>query len=297
MIDKKILEENTKLNKNFPFYIFNKSYNCDANNILYLHWHDNIEIIYLIEGNATFDIGNNSIEALPGDIIFVNSKQLHTGFSINNTNIKFHCIVFSKSLIQNNTFDQFYNKYISPFMEAKILFPNKINTSAVNYNILKGYIENIILEFNTKQTGYEIMIKNYISSIILFIIRNNSFISNNLTTNQMFINTEKQFEDLFKYVSANYHKKISINEAASIVNLSPYYFCRTFKKLTGKTFTQFVNLYRINAAEYLLRSTNMSVTEIAEKTGFCNLNYFSKIYKEFKKYPPTDCRKNNINNQ
>lgn len=297
MIDEKGLEENTKLtNKCFPFNIFDKSYTYDTNNILYLHWHANIEIIYLIEGNAIFDIGNKSIEALPGDIIFVNSKQLHTGFSINNTNIKYHSIVFNKSLIQNNIFDQFYNKYIAPFMEDKILFPNKINTSTANYYILKGYIENIILEFNNKQAGYEIMIKNYINSIILFIIRNNNFLSNNLTSNQVFINTEKQFEDLFKYVSENYPKKMSINEAASIVNLSPYYFCRTFKKLTGKTFTQFVNLYRINMAEYLLRSTNMSVTEIAEKTGFCNLNYFSKIYKDFKKYPPTDCRKNNINN-
>lgn len=288
----KNLEENTNLvDVQFPFNIFNKSYGLETNNILYLHWHENIEIIYLTEGNVVFDIGNQSISAAPGDIIFVNSKQLHSGFSINNTVIKYRSIVFGKSLVANNNLDPHHNKYISPFINDKIHFPCKITYKSREYSTLIGYVQSIIDEFDQKKSGYEIMIKNYLLSIIIFIIRNTDSFIANISNSQNNMNTLDHYNQLFIHIQNNYAKKISVKEAASIVNLSPHYFCRAFKKLTGRTFTEFVNLYRINKAEYYLRTTNKSITEISEITGFCNIYYFDKIFKEFKNYSPTTYRK------
>ncbi len=64
--------------------------------------------------------------------------------------------------------------------------------------------------------------------------------------------------------------------------------------MTGLTFVKFLNLYRINAAEELLSKTSLSITEISEKTGFCNINYFCRIFKQFKGYAPSKYRNNNI---
>jgi YesN/AraC family two-component response regulator len=56
-------------------------------------------------------------------------------------------------------------------------------------------------------------------------------------------------------------EKLTVEQAAKLVSLNPYHFCKTFKKLTGRTFIEYVNVYRVKEAERLLLETDLNVTE------------------------------------
>ncbi|WP_368668021.1 AraC family transcriptional regulator, partial [Deinococcus sp. GbtcB9] len=66
---------------------------------------------------------------------------------------------------------------------------------------------------------------------------------------------DKGFDLLFDFIRKEHARPISLREAAQLVNMSVHHFCKTFKRITGRTFVEFVNLYRVNEAEQLLRTT------------------------------------------
>ena len=86
---------------------------------------------------------------------------------------------------------------------------------------------------------------------------------------------------IFKHVSQNYKEHISLDEIADKVSMTVPAFCRYFKKVTGKTFTKFVNEYRVVHATKLLSESQLSITDVSFECGFNNFSHFNKVFKEF----------------
>lgn len=82
------------------------------------------------------------------------------------------------------------------------------------------------------------------------------------------------------YINKNFARIQSVAEVASHIELNPDYFCHLFKRDTGMTFTQFLNQVRINQAIWLLNNTTLKTYEIAERVGYANQGYFSKLFKQ-----------------
>jgi AraC-like DNA-binding protein len=92
------------------------------------------------------------------------------------------------------------------------------------------------------------------------------------------------------YISENYDKPLTTKKLASMAHLSEGYFCQIFKDVTGKTAMEYINGFRIDKAEKMLRKTDLTVTEIAFCCGFDDANYFSRIYKKIKGENPQAAR-------
>ncbi|MEZ0610489.1 AraC family transcriptional regulator [Fibrella sp. WM1] len=89
---------------------------------------------------------------------------------------------------------------------------------------------------------------------------------------------QQRLRRVYQFVEANYSRRIGVPEVASLVSLTEAAFCRYIKRLTGLTFTQLLNQYRVNQAQKLLLA-NHTVTEAAEASGFESLSYFNKIFR------------------
>lgn len=281
------LKENTRLlDRTFPINVF-LNYS-DHNNVLYLHWHEHLEIIYMIKGEAIFTIGNQSYEALPGDVLFVNGGQLHSGYSRGNQEVEYYAIVFHPTLLSGFAMDLHQGQCITPYLSGEKLLPNYIDSSDGQHVQLQQWLESLLHEFMVRSFGFEIVIKSHLNLIISNVTRN---LSQQEAAGSKFMRLTERFKPVFTLLETEYARKITVQEAAGIVNLSSYHFCKTFKKATGYTFVEFLNIARINEAERLLKKTDYPITEIAEKVGFCNINYFDKVYKKIKNYPPSAARK------
>jgi AraC-like DNA-binding protein len=99
--------------------------------------------------------------------------------------------------------------------------------------------------------------------------------------------------DAIRYIQVNLKENLTINFLAGRANLHQDYFSRLFLQYTGQRPLSYVHEKRIERAQYLLATTNLSYIEIAEKTGFENLSHFSKIFKKITSVTPGEYKKQN----
>lgn len=284
------LEEKPELSgRGFLMTVMTVNHNC-----MYMHWHNYFEIVLFTGGEGVCFIDGKRYPVSEGDIAVINSGQVHAAYSVNHTVMSFTPIIFDKSVFASYPYDSYFNGFMVPFMEGKLVLSGIIRKENSQYDSICSIIEDLRSEFDKKEQGYQLCIRSYLQILIVKIGKAFGFEERKTEKNQILLTHD--FKKLFDYVETNYSEKITLEQAAETVNLSVYHFCKVFKEMTGLTFVKFLNLHRVNAAEELLGSTGFSITEISEKTGFCNINYFCRIFKQFKGYTPSGYRIGNRQN-
>lgn len=101
----------------------------------------------------------------------------------------------------------------------------------------------------------------------------------------------EKFGLVMKYIDANYMYDISLEQLADVAGYSKYHFSRIFKQYNSISYLQYINARRIKNAEILLLNPDISITEVAMRSGFKSLTTFNRIFKEIKHCTPTDFKK------
>ena len=83
------------------------------------------------------------------------------------------------------------------------------------------------------------------------------------------------------FVHENYTSDINLADAAKVCHVSEGYFSRSFKKLTGRSFSEYINFVRLANAKKLLISSALSVTEVGFASGFSSTSYFITKFRRF----------------
>ena len=115
-----------------------------------------------------------------------------------------------------------------------------------------------------------------------------------MLSNQVFIQQENAEPPVIKkardYIQEHQGEKLSLGQVARAVNMSTFYFCKTFKKITGINFTDYLSRVRIEKSKNLLLNPNLRVSEIAFEVGFQSLTHFNRVFKKILGQSPTDYR-------
>lgn len=278
----------TYSNKCFPFNVFHIQ--PPQRQILHLHWHEELEIIRILRGTGDFFIGAEAITASAGDLLIVNKGLIHTGYSDKYEEIEYKAIVFHPSIVASSALDSYHSHIMDPYITGTLLFPNHISPSDSNYDLLRRIVDDIISEHEEQYAGFELAIKSLLLLMCVHLDRHTPTIEKHKSRQKLNIESNENFKHLISYIETNYADRLTVEQAASIVKLSTYHFCRTFKRMTGNTFVNYLNLYRINKAEQMLHESDESVTNISQMVGFSNINYFSQLFKKYKGVSPSQSR-------
>lgn len=245
-----------------------------------LHWHRQQEIIYVEEGTISFTLNSFKGTLNAGDFLFINGMDIHSMVGEGlvrvaqfDTNIRrdFKC----DSKMRFNLSDQdklirkdenYYPAILKEFSDAREAFLNENK------------------DFGTMTIGCLYKITYLVNQI------SPAYSVSKTISNDVYMDYER-LEKLFEYIDNNYHTHIALEEAALLVNFSSHYFCKFFKKMTGITFADYLNEYRCEKADLLLRTTNKSIMEISLECGFSSCQYFSKTYHRYRGYKPSETRK------
>ena len=87
-------------------------------------------------------------------------------------------------------------------------------------------------------------------------------------------------DQIVRYIDENYMENISLKSMAQALGYEQHYLSRYFHSYIPMHFSQFVNWYRVDAATQLLRNTDLSITEVAERSGFQSIRTFNRVYLE-----------------
>lgn len=252
-----------------------------------IHWHDYIELLYVIFGEAMITVDGKVFTVTQGDFLIINSRECHASHFFDDIPSEILVIQFEPSTINSISSSQFDSKYILPFLQHGTIYPKVIKLESDSG--LKFLLNEILDEFSTKQPGYELSVKGNIFKIFSWLIRKRYITvmsdSSPKTPNLL------RLKDLFEFVEQNYKEDISSKSAANMLCMSYHYFCRFFKRATDKTFIEYLNFVRLREAEIHLLSSNASITEIALNAGFESVTYFNRLFKKDKGLSPLSFRK------
>ena len=283
------------LNTDIPIKTYIKSRN-DIDLSSETHIHDEIELIYMLDGEMNFYSRNNCYKIRKNEIILINSFVPHSSVDIGGDEVTRFCLVQfdPKVIYRSNLFNQL--KYLTPFVNES---PDFITTfdlrESDKYNELSVLLLSIVSEYEKKELAYELEILSILYRILTLFYRWGIFQYNRspYTDNTDFPaeNLEK-LKTILEYVENNYNEDLTLDKVCAIANYSYHYFCKLFKRATGKTFIQYLNFVRISNAERLLITTDLKVTDILLKTGFSSFSYFNRVFKDIKKCTPSVYRTN-----
>lgn len=248
------------------------------------HIHDFYEILFMLEGERRFFINHTLYNLVPYDVILVNKGDVHLSQSVK------HDEKYSRKLITFN--DAFLESLgtafnpellLRPFHSVKIHIPDSLHKA----------FNSLIHKAEMKMSNSDDMSQYIVKLCIVELLVNLNQCASLRTSPLMDEITvyEDHIQDACRYICNFYNQPITLEQMAKVAYMSPTYFSRKFKLVTGFGFKEYLNLIRCKMATNLLMETQYSITEIAQYCGYHDSNYFGDVFKRIVGMSPNRYRK------
>ncbi len=250
-----------------------------------VHWHDELEIIYVKGGFLTVSISGESYIGKPGDAFVVSPGNLHLMGSDTGT-VDYYTFLFPLKNLSFRADDLFEEKLLEPLNSGHLMINPRINDTA------KELCEQLIEVHESKNQESESQLTAQIKTKIIllqFILEmwKKGFIIENDTNGRNTVEKE-----MVSYIQQNYTGTISLKEFGEQFHLSEKYISRYFKEHFHITLSQYVTYLRLEHAKQLLQDTDIPVTEVAMQSGYQNVSYFIRSFKKTYEISPLKYRNN-----
>ena len=247
------------------------------------HYHPEFELVYVENGSCKIHVRQHLSYFKNVALVLIGSNLPHLGFVERMTANEIEIVVqFKLDFLGSSFFDSAEMANIKKMLELSasgLKFKKHVQREIGeglkeilemnNFNKLIYFLK--LLNKLSKATDYEIL---NVGEVIM--------VSNPQDNDRLNI--------IFKYVRNNFNLEIKLEQISELVSMSPQGFCRYFKKTTSKTFMQYVNEYKVVHATKLMAETNLSITEIADESGFNNKSHFINQFKRITKQTPSAYR-------
>lgn len=234
---------------------------CDRGFSLYPHIHREFEFLVMSEGKGTIYIEEEKFELSAGEGIFINSEQLHIGIKTDNERAVFFAVVFAPEVFAS---EAVIKKFVEPVMCGKVKL-----TPALEKEELK------LLEEIHENRENELKIRANLHLIWEKCLKRAS-----MTENMHPGRSSEDIKRVMEYMRNNYADMITLDDIASYINVSRGYLCRRFANVVHMTPFEYLTEVRIDKSCDMLKGTDMTIGEIAQRCGFNSFSYFSKKFRE-----------------
>lgn len=247
------------------------------------HSHSYFEMYYVFHGHCSLFFQDKCVDLLAGDFLIIAPGTVHfmvsdsENFIINMSVRKSDFeAVFRTEISKDNLLALFFrNILFSKLSQGYILFHTGNDAD------LKYYLKNVTME-SMLRDEYNFTLANCWLNILL---------SNLVRTYYLDMEMEppiysNRFSHILQYIQQNY-QTVTLDILSRQFNLTKPYLCAVFKKNTGKTFSQVVNLQRVHAAAMLLDEGQYSIEDIALYVGYASADHFSRTFKKIYGVSPT----------
>lgn len=248
-----------------------------------VHWHEEMEIIYIKDGNLRISVEGEIFEGVPGEIYLVNPGELHY-METDRVPVNYYTILFPLELVSFQAGDAIEYDFMRPFREKRKLLTHNIN-EMFSVEKIEILLEEAIL-LNDKQEGmYQLRTKAKLVELLAELEEAGCFYE------PMVRKESKLQRNMISYIQEHYTEKLTLEMLAEEFHLSEKYISRYFKEQFSISFMQYVSHLRMEKAKELLRSTEFSITEVAFSSGYPSVNFFIRSFKEENQITPLQYRK------
>lgn len=252
------------------------SINTDSGSYVSSHWHDDVEIIYIIEGSLEINIEDKNIYLRKNMMYIIDSRIIH---SVN-------CSEYNRAVLI-----QIPHNFLIRFVPDIDNIQFSLNYKKEEYLIV--LINRLIELYLDKENNIE---SRFDFSIEILSFIKNIYRDHSISTKKTVLKNNRYFDRIalvIDYTERNYNKQIGISEIASVASLQDKYFCRFFKRCMGMTYLAYLNEVRLSHLYKDLFDTTEPIGSLIEFHGFNNHKTFRKLFRQKFRMTPIEVRKNN----
>lgn len=257
------------------------------------HYHEYIEFLFGVEDcDVNAWVGGEWVSFGVGDLLVINSNVAHN-FEFRLPKNKYICIKVLPEVIYFSENPMYDVKYVVPFLQHNLIPYRYFSKTELEGSEIPQICHLMYSNWKRQEYGYEIELKSQFLKLFLWIIRydhTHGRVPMEQTSDISYENIQL-IQRSMDFINANF-ADITETDAAANVNLSYSYYSKLFRRVVGKNFHDYLTTVRINEAERLLLSTDLSVTEIALTSGFATSSHFIETFRKVKHLTPKQYRMN-----
>lgn len=257
----------------FPFNIYPCTIPLDFPAVP-LHWHKEMELVYVKKGKGQIQLETENFEGNPGDIFVVPPGTLHSIHRIKGYAMEYENIIFEMDFLGEGAADLCAGEFLVPLASGKLLPPAKISEGEKYYELLQRCLCQMEELCKTREKGYELGVKAAVLQMIFLLIRKFPSIKEVSSPDR------ERLKEVLQEISEKISGELPVSDMAAFCGWSSSHFMRWFKKMTGDSFTSYVNDRRLAEAAEALRQTEDKIITISQEAGFTNLSNFNRQFKK-----------------
>ena len=238
-----------------------------------LHWHEEIELLWFLQGGARLTLGQAEVEARAGDLIFINSREPHRGVSFSPGSL-YYMIQLSPDF-----FDSLVDSVFVRFEHV------------LNDDVTRTLAEQITAAHERGAFGQDLAIKRDLYALLSHALTHYVKETVDLARCPAYLKNIDTVNRAMEWLHAHYTEPVRVDELAGELYLSPSRLSHLFKQSTGKSLIVYLNDLRLEKAKVLLAEGSLPVTRIAETVGIGDVNYFSRLFRQKTGMTPTAYQK------
>ena len=243
-----------------------------------IHWHNDLEINLIREGEAVFQVYQKSYRGRTGEGFLLNRNVPHSCSSPGNEHVRYSTILVRPDFLYGDFGSDVERKCFQPFLQNSAIPCIHLTGFDENGKEILQKLNQVEEAFDRKRFCYELKIKGLLCEAFAMILYGHrqeltKFVPANLQELE-------RLEKMLNYLNMHFTEVISLQDLADQVHLSREVCCRLFKKMTGKTITGYLEEYRVNKSFSLVQSGQYSMTQITEMVGFSNPSRFASAFRK-----------------
>lgn len=239
--------------------------------------HEAVEIKCFYEGTSTLLLGTQTVTVKAGDVVVINPYEFHATIDRGeegNTG-KYHLFMVPLD---------FFSGCNLPEMDLRVLLYGQKRLLR-NYFARDEQLYQLLLtaarEYNDQDTAWEARVYGLLLEVFSLLFRRGVKDTQQEIIANDAMRSYRLIEPALRHIRDHYMDAVSVEELATICQVSKHYFCRVFKNTMGKTAMEYLQEYRLMIADVMLGNTDKSIAQIAAGCGFESGNYFGRCYKKY----------------
>lgn len=269
LYEKKVLHD-----EELPVQVGQNSH-AECGEVFHSHWHEHVEMHYIMQGGAVFHIDQEEYPVQQGDLIIANRNELHAGYSIS-VPYDAYLLIFDPAELSRELGEKRFVSLIRGDARVRELFTR------------------IFAEWEAQREGYRSLCRALVTELLVYLSRH---YATDTVPDKDPVKRRRDLERLrpaLDYIEKNYSERITVAQLAQLLCLSPDRLGHLFRDGVGQAPLQYINEIRLRKAMNLLKTEEYTVTEVAQAVGFFDYNHFGRLFRRRYGCTPNQVRQGKV---
>lgn len=264
------------LDPDFPLAVLEYRTRADEDR---MHWHEYLEIALCLEGTGRFMFGRRALPVEPGDVFLVDNSHPHVAVAGPGGSLRLLLVLFRPELVAAPGCRAFDSGYLAPFR-----CPDDGSLERIPRGTpLASQLTPILHELAGISARHDPDDRHLLDATLRLalgvLVRHcRAGATDGDRTNAA---RRAQIRPVLSYVEAHCHERVTLDEVAGVVHLSPSRVRHVFRDVSGVGFKEYATRVRLAEAKRLLLATDLSVAEVAHSVGYTNVHQFYTVFQRY----------------